>query len=238
LALDVAGVPMVDAVAGLLVAIFLVVVGARMLRSAVRVLLDASVPASTLSTIRQVAVADPAVRRVIGVDARNSGAFVFVHLAVEPEAGDLTEAEAAGRDLADRIRRTVTSVDSVAIEFAAAEGDRRLAIPIDGAGRPVAVPGDAIGLALVTVGNEATGRPETVPNPGAEIGPDAGVYLAVAAGRRGVDALVVPAQPKDADMLDTLAAYGVSVTVAADAADVGAATDAVRRRLPPSGSGT
>ena len=87
LALDIAGVPRVDAIAGLIVACFLAVIGVDS-AGCLRVLLDASVSRDLLAQVRQIAEADPHPpsphRR-----RQNSGSLRLLHLVLEPRSPDL-----------------------------------------------------------------------------------------------------------------------------------------------------
>ncbi len=119
LTIDIAGYHRVDAIAGLLVACLLAVIGVQIFLGGLKVLLDASVDRNILSKVREVAIADPGIRKVLGLEGRNSGSFIFLHVTVEPAAYDLSQASGISRELERRIKEAIPNVDRVSIEFSA-----------------------------------------------------------------------------------------------------------------------
>ena len=95
------GLPL-DRAAALLIAFFVVRGGWEILKSGMRVLLDASVDPATLEGIRETILADPTVTSVKAVTARNSGRYIFV----EAQGGlpDKRPAEGASEERGDRGR--------------------------------------------------------------------------------------------------------------------------------------
>ena len=217
LALDIAGVPRVDAIAGLLVAVFVAVVGLWILYGALRVLLDASVSRELLAAVRTVAEAEPGIRRVLAVDGRNSGSFVFLHVVVEPATSDLRVAQRDADAVQQRLLAAFPNVDSISIEFSEPSGELTAAVMLSDDGSQVARGFAAAPLvALVEVGEDAP-HTQVAPNPALGNPRGAGVRLAAFLGRSGVDVLLVPDPPADAtgladdDVRATLAAYGIDV---------------------------
>ena len=213
LALDIAGVPRVDAIAGLIVTGFLAVIGIRILQGALRVLLDASVNRDVLTGVRRIAEADPGIRKVLSVDGRNSGSFVFLHLVVEPTVANLAGANTVAADLQRRVKAAFEEVDSVGIEFSAATGRLTVAVPLESdhttvARRFQAAPNVAI---VEFEQGRAVASPEFVSNPAVARESGAGVYLAVLLGRREVDVLLLREDLVDDDVRETLRAYAVAV---------------------------
>lgn len=213
LALDIAGVPRVDAIAGLIVTGFLVVIGIRILHGALKVLLDASVSRETLAAVRRFAEADPGIGKVLSVDGRNSGSFLFLHMVVEPAVPDVAVANTVAVDLQNRLRSAFDAVDSVGIEFSAPTGMVTGAVLLEADGTTV-FHGFHEAPKVALMRTEQGGRPaspEIVSNPGVPQGAGAGVYLAVFLGRREVDVLLVREELTDVDVLETLRAYAVDV---------------------------
>ena len=248
LTLDISGVPGVDAIVGLIVAVFVAVVGMWILHGALRVLLDASISREVLAQVCRVAQSDPGIRRVDSVDGRNSGSFVFLHLVVTPATADVRVAQGQAASLEQRLLATFPNVDSVRIELSACPAEAVGAVMLSADGTRVAQEfSTAPRLALVSV---VDGVPHAAvqANPAIEVKlgagkPGAGVYLAAFLGRSGVTMLLLP----DAAALDdelarqTLTAYAISIRVApglrtlADAESLIAATSEPALAAPQPG---
>lgn len=234
LALDIAGVPRVDAMAGLVVAAFVAVVGAWILRGALRVLLDASVSRDFLDRVRRVAEMDPGVRRVVAVDGRNSGAFVFLHVVVEPSTVDLRVAHREARAMQQRLLTAFPNVDSISVEFGEPAGDVSAAVMLTEDGVQVARDfGSAPSVALVelVVRDETAPRTQVLPNPARGLTRGGEVNLAVFLGRQGTGVLLMPDRLMDVAARETLAAYAIDVIVSPDVQTLPDAIAALRTRV-------
>ena len=215
LALDIAGYHRVDAIAGLFVACFLAVIGVYILLGGLKVLLDASVDSDLLAKVKQIAQADPGIRDVLSVDGRNSGSFIFLHLVVEPAAYDLEQAGDVSSDLERRIKAALPNVDRADIEFNAPDNMFIAAAPLNSDGNTIATGFESapmIGFIEVD-GGTVTGKPEVVSNPAAGQPAGQGVSLAVFLGKHSVDVLLLKEAITDQDVLQTLKAYGIDVSV-------------------------
>jgi cation diffusion facilitator family transporter len=215
MALDIAGFHRVDAIAGLIVSCFLAFIGIYIFLGGLKVLLDASVDRDLLAKVRQIAQADPGIRQVLSVDGRNSGSFIFLHLVVEPAAYDLEQAGDVSRDLERRIKAALPNVDRADIEFSAPDDMFIAAAPLNSDGNTIATGFESapmIGL-LEVDGGTVTGKPDVVSNPAAGRTAWQGVHLAVFLGRRSVDVLLLKDAITDQDVLQTLKAYGIDVSV-------------------------
>ena len=215
LALDIAGLHRVDAVAGLIVACFLAVVGVQIFLGGLKVLLDASVSRDVLSKVREIAEADPGIRKVLSVDGRNSGSFIFLNLVVEPAAYDLVQAGDISRDLERRLKAALENVDSVGIEFSAPTDAFTAAVPLGSDGSSIAEGFESapmVGILEVDSGT-VTGKPDVVNNPAVGRSKGRGVHLAVFLGSRSVDVLLLKEDIADEEVLQTLQAYAIDVTV-------------------------
>lgn len=222
LTLDIAGLHRVDAIAGLVVAALLAFIGVYIFLGGLKVLLDASVDRNILSRVTEVVGADPGVRKVISVEGRNSGSFIFLHVAVEPAAYDIRQAEEISRDLERRIKAAVANVDSVSIEFSAPAGALTAAVPVGSDGSSVAggfESAPSIGLLEIDRG-AISGEPDVVDNPAAGVSGGPGVHLAVHLGRQSVDVLLLREDIADQDTLQTLQAYGIDVSTKPSLSDL------------------
>jgi cation diffusion facilitator family transporter len=215
MALDIAGFHKVDAIAGLIVACVLAVIGVYIFLGGLKVLLDASVDREVLSKVKEIAEADPGIRKVVNIDGRNSGSFIFLNVAVEPTAYYLRQAGDISRDLERRIKAAIPNVDRISIEFSAPPDVFTAAVPLVSSGNALA-PGfesaPRIGLIEVDSGNVA-GKPEIVDNPAAGVSEGGGVQLAVFLGKRPVDVLLLKEEITDEEVLQTLQAYSIDVSV-------------------------
>ena len=227
MAIDIAGYHRIDAIAGLLVACLLAVAGIYILLGALKVLLDASVSRDVLSTVQRIAEADPGVRKVIGVDGRNSGSFVFLHLEVEPVAYDMKQAERISQDLERRIKSAVPNVDRVSIEFTTYKDALNAAVTL-AADRKAVYDGfesaPVIGLIQID-GGKVTGEPQLVDNPAVSEQDGKGVRLAVFLGKHSVQTLLLKGEVTDADVIETLQAYGIEVVTRPALTDLDSALD-------------
>jgi len=215
LALDIAGLHRVDAIVGLIVACFLAVVGVQIFLGGLKVLLDASVSRDVLAKVREIAEADPGIRKVLSVDGRNSGSFIFLDLVVEPAAYDLVQAGEISRDLERRLKAAIENIDSVGIEFSAPTDAFTAAVPLGSDGSSVAEGFEfapMVGILEMEKGT-VTGKPDAVNNPAVGRSEGRGVHLAVFLGRRSVDVLLLKEDIADEEVLQTLQAYAIDVTV-------------------------
>ncbi len=89
LAIDIAGYHKVDAIAGMIVACFLAFIGYNLPRRFKGLARRVGRPRPPRQGVKRRG-GDPGVRKVLSVDGRNSGSFIFLHLVVEPAAYDLS----------------------------------------------------------------------------------------------------------------------------------------------------
>ncbi len=106
-----------DAAAAVIIALFIFRAGWEILKSGMRVLLDASVDHDTLDAIRTVIMAEPVVTRILRVTGRNSGRYIFVEADVEVRLKDLERAHAVSQRIEQSIATSVPNVDRVIIHY-------------------------------------------------------------------------------------------------------------------------
>ena len=225
LVLDMAGFHRADAIAGLLVSLFLVYAGGTIVVGGLKVLLDASVDRKVLNQVKLVAEAFPDVKKVLSVDGRNSGSFILLHLVLEPAAYDLEEASSVSRDIEARIRDAVPNADKVIVEFGSAPDAMLAAVPV-GADH-LTIEEDfttAHSVAMIDGGADSDeDRLSFAPNPALAPASGKGEYLAVFLGRRTTDVLFVRRPIADEDTRYAFEAYGIEVLVRPELSDVDAA---------------
>ena len=227
MAIDIAGYHRVDAIAGLIVAALVAVIGVYIFLGGLKVLLDASVGRDLLARVKQIAAADPGIRQVLSVDGRNSGSFIFLHLVVEPAAYDLQQAGVISQELERRIKAALPNVDRADIEFNAPDDMFIVAAPLNSDGKTIAASFESapmIGLVEVD-GGKVTGKPDVVSNPAVDQSDGRGVHLAVFLGRRSVDVLLLKDAITDPDVVQTLQAYGIDVSVNPSRSDLESTDD-------------
>ena len=201
LALDLAGVPIADSVAAVVVAACILWAGGSIAYQAVRVLLDASVERSVLDEVREIAAADPRVREVLAVTGRNSGSFRFLTLRLATVTDDVAQAEAVAASVKASVRARIRNVDEVVVELVAAPGG---AEPAASAPAAAAVAAEAIAAPVGTVAAPA----------GAIAGSPAGA--AAAAPRR------LRLQPTEwAEVVSVIASAGMAAAMIAVATSAG-----------------
>ena len=175
------GLPL-DRVAALLIAFFVVRGGWDILKSGMRVLLDASVDAPTLETIRETIEAEPTVSAVKAVTARNSGRYLFVEAEVAFRIGDLKRAHQTGERIEREIREKVPHVVRVLIHYEPQKRTHlRYAIPLaDAAGEVSGHFGEAPYFALVDIdlSKRAVVRQEVLANPHLDLTKGRGLKVA------------------------------------------------------------
>jgi cation diffusion facilitator family transporter len=118
LVLDLAGVPMADSVAAVIVAVAIIWAGGSIAYQALRVLLDASVERAVLDQVRAIAASDARVREVVEVSGRNSGSFRFLTVRLVTTCTEVADAEVVAAAVKGAIRAKVTNVDEVIVELA------------------------------------------------------------------------------------------------------------------------
>jgi cation diffusion facilitator family transporter len=106
-----------DRWAALFVAVFIVKTGWELLRDGMRVLLDASLDASTLSQVREIIQNDPAVVQVKTLIGRNSGRYRFLEAEVGLRLNDLQKAHVISQHLELTIKDSVPHVERVLIHY-------------------------------------------------------------------------------------------------------------------------
>ena len=175
------GLPL-DRAAALLIAFFVVRGGWEILKSGMRVLLDASVDPATLEGIRETILADPTVTSVKAVTARNSGRYIFVEAKVAFRIRDLQRAHQRSEVIEGEIRKKFPHVARVLIHYEPQKKTLlRYAIPLAGpAGEVSSHFGEAPYFALVDIDlrQAAMVRQEVLPNPHLDLTKGRGLKVA------------------------------------------------------------
>jgi cation diffusion facilitator family transporter len=120
-----------DRWAGLIVVIFILQTGWELSKDAVRALLDASLGAETLNTVREILDADPLTVQVLSVIGRNSGRYRFIEANVTLRTHDLNRAEIASHRMEQAVQSAVPHVERILIHSSPTRVEKRVcAVPV------------------------------------------------------------------------------------------------------------
>jgi cation diffusion facilitator family transporter len=106
-----------DRIAALVVVVFILRTGWELLKDGMRVLLDASLDAETLTKVRQIIENDPAVDQVKMLTGRNSGRYRFLEAEIMIRAKDLKTAHHISQRIERVILSEVPHVERVLIHY-------------------------------------------------------------------------------------------------------------------------
>lgn len=120
-----------DQVAALIIAAAVVKTGWDLLADAFRVLLDASLDATSLGKIRRIIGSDPAVSDVNWMTGRNAGRFRFVEAGITLRLADLVKAQVAIRRIETAVRSAMPQVERILLHVEPHVSTRlRFAVPV------------------------------------------------------------------------------------------------------------
>ena len=124
------GFSSLDAIAGILVSVFVFRAGYEILKDAIKVLLDASIGYEGLNRIREVASGTYGVRKIRSLKARSSGKFMFIELEIETNLKDLERAHQLSDKIEEQIKSEIKNVDRVLVHMEPEEKEFiRYAVP-------------------------------------------------------------------------------------------------------------
>jgi cation diffusion facilitator family transporter len=110
------GLYIMDAIAAIIAAIFVIRAGYETFKDSTKVLLDASIPYDARDQIKEIALETPGVKKVRWIRARGSGKYFFAELKIETDAHiDLEKANLLVEKLKVRIRNQIENIDNVLI---------------------------------------------------------------------------------------------------------------------------
>jgi cation diffusion facilitator family transporter len=131
------GMPLDRLAAGLIVVAVLKTAW-DLLADAMRVLLDASLEAETLSAIRAVIEADPMVTQLNWVTGRNAGRYRFVEAGLSLRATSRKKVEVALQRIENAVREAVPRIERLVVQLeTAASADVRYALPLADVDGPI-----------------------------------------------------------------------------------------------------
>jgi cation diffusion facilitator family transporter len=120
-----------DRIAAFLIVIIIINAGYKILKDAMKSLLDASVDMDTLTKVYEIVRTFPDVREVISLNARNSGRFIFVEAYLSLAVKKLKAASHIGDQIEASIKARIPFVERAIVRFESVKKDyRRCAAPL------------------------------------------------------------------------------------------------------------
>jgi len=183
----------IDRVAAIAILAFAVYAGWGLLVAGMKVLLDASVDAGTLTQIRRILESEALVSQVDSLVARSAGRFLFLEAAVRLRTDNLATAHAASERLEAQIREAIPAMERVSLHI---EPRRReilhVAVPLASPEGDISSEfGEApyFGIAEVRAADGEVLRQEILPNPKLGIEKQKGILVAEWLVGQGIDVL-------------------------------------------------
>jgi cation diffusion facilitator family transporter len=184
-----------DRIGAAVVVVFIAWAGWELLADGMRVLLDASLDAETLTRVRGLMEDEPAIAAVKSVTGRNAGRYRFLEAEVTLRTHDLDKAHAISQRLEENIRREIAHVDRVLIHYEPTAKERiRYAVPLaDLIGTISQHFGEAPYFVLVTIrlSDGEVERQEVVANAHTKLPKAKGIQVAEWLVRQKVDVVLV-----------------------------------------------
>ena len=107
----------IDRAAAVVILAFAVYAGWGLLVAGMKVLLDASVDAGTLTQIRHLLESEPLVSQVDSLAARSAGRYLFLEATLRLRTDDLAKAHAASERLEAQIREAIPAMERVSLHI-------------------------------------------------------------------------------------------------------------------------
>lgn len=183
----------VDRIAAVAILVFAAYAGWGLLVDGMKVLLDASVDAATLTHIEELLRAEPLVQHIDGLAVRSAGRYLFLEATLHVRTDDLARAHAASEHLEKEIRAALPSIERVNFHLEPRRRDTlRIAAPLASPdGKISGEFGEApyFGLAEVRTGDGRAVRRDVLANPHLGAETQKGILVAEWLVAQGVDVL-------------------------------------------------
>jgi cation diffusion facilitator family transporter len=184
----------IDIVMAFVILLFAVYSGWGLLASGMRVLLDASVDASTLAQIDRILRSEALIEQVDALAVRSAGRYLFLEATLRLRTDDLVKAHAASEHLEAQIRAALPAVERINLHLEPQRRDvRRIAVPLASADGEISSEfGEAphFGLAEVRVADGEVLRLTVLANPHLGTEKQKGILVAEWLVGQGVDELL------------------------------------------------
>ena len=110
------GFRILDALAGIILSIFIFKGGLEILVDSAKVLLDASLDYKTMKKIEEI-VAKEGVFSIKEIIARNFGRYIFVDLLLKTKLTDFREIDRRSKELQNKIKEKISRIDKITVEI-------------------------------------------------------------------------------------------------------------------------
>jgi len=184
----------IDRATAIVILAFAVFAGWGLLVAGMKVLLDASVDAGTLTEIRRILESEALVSQVDSLAARSAGRYLLLEATLRLRTDDLAKAHAASEHLEAQIREAIPAMERVSLHI---EPRRRetlhVAVPLASPEGEISSEfGEApvFGLAEVRAADGDVLRQEILPNPQLGIEKQKGILVAEWLVGQGIDMLI------------------------------------------------
>jgi predicted Fe-Mo cluster-binding NifX family protein len=186
--------PDMDRISAFVILLIVIKAGYGILRDSIKSLLDASVDRATLDKIKVLLAGGfPQVKKVISLQARNSGRFIFVHMDLGLSSKRLKDAHKIADDIETEIKRQIPFVERVIIHYEPEKRDyQRFAVPLadrDGEISEHFARAPFIALWDKRVSDGRVPAPEILENRFADLERGKGIRLAEFLVEKGIDTL-------------------------------------------------
>ncbi len=181
--------------ATVIVIAFILKAGWDILLESVRVLLDASIDAQTLTRIREIISAHPAITDIREIIGRNSGSFTFIEGTLIVNAKDFAHAHRIIEEITEKVRSQVPQADRIVLHYEPTVKETfaiAAMLTDDSHWRVSEHFGEApyIGWIEIHRGNNRILRMETTPNPFTHLERGKGIRVAEHLTSKGVDVVL------------------------------------------------
>ena len=184
----------IDVVMAFVILIFAVYSGWGLLASGMRVLLDASVDAKTLTQIDRILGSEALIEQVDALAVRSAGRYLFLEATLRLRTDDLVKAHAASEHLEAQIRAALPAVERINLHLEPRRRDvRHIAVPLAAADGEISSEfGEAphFGLAEVRATDGDVLRLTVLANPHLGTEKQKGILVAEWLVAQGIDELV------------------------------------------------
>ena len=184
----------IDHVAAVVILAFAVYAGWGLLVAGMKVLLDASVDAGTLTRIRRILESEVLVSQVDSLAARSAGRYLFLEATLRLRTDDLAKAHAASEHLEAQIREAIPAMERVSLHVEPRRRDiLHVAVPLASPDGDISGEfGEApvFGLAEIRTADAQVLRQEIVENPHRAVVKQKGILVAEWLVGQGIDVLI------------------------------------------------
>ncbi|WP_240984982.1 cation diffusion facilitator family transporter [Acididesulfobacillus acetoxydans] len=206
-----------DRVAAILIVLFIVRAGGKVILDAVKVLLDISLDKDTLDRIRQTMINDPVVSQVQSLIGRSSGRYKLIEANITLNTNDLVQAHEVSERIEKEIRKKTPNIDEVFIHYEPVpKTSYRYALPVEDPGGETICAhfGEAPYFRFATIEKEEKNRKcreEVLANPVPATEQGKGILTAEWLSQCGTDAVIMRNKPSGKGPLYVFSHVGMKV---------------------------